>query len=359
VLKVQYPARGDGLSLWEKTEGGLEQHWRRPYVDRVWPPHRAYVTHDGKYVVLRDVYHNLGHGKVIVILGENGEILGSYELRHLLPQEEIRSAIHTVSSICWNDNAWFSFINDDQQFALVTQHGTVCCFDMPTGKMLDLSDEEHAKIVDLVRREAEAWVESEAVASRVQGITLLGALGFKEAVPVAMKLFQDRTVTGSVGRSVRPRATTHHVQKAAALALVRLLGAEAIPIIERELSEANWHMKEELMKVLTRLDTKAHDIVEMGDSKAAREVWKRLAEHPSDDIRYPALRQVLLRDDGAYLLEHSDLVECNDDRVRRTAIDLLSKMSFPEALPLLQRAVRESVRSSLKPPDDDAKRRRR
>ena len=51
---------GKTLSLCEKTEDGLKEHWRRGYVDSVWPPHRAYVTNDGKYVVLRDVFHNLG-----------------------------------------------------------------------------------------------------------------------------------------------------------------------------------------------------------------------------------------------------------------------------------------------------------
>ena len=34
-------------------------------MDRVWPPYRAYVTDDGNNVVLQDVYHNIGYGKVI------------------------------------------------------------------------------------------------------------------------------------------------------------------------------------------------------------------------------------------------------------------------------------------------------
>ena len=101
---------GKTLALCEKTEDGQKEHWRRGYVDSVWPPHRAYVTNDCKYVVLRDVYHNLGYGKVIIVLGNAGKILGSYELDDFLSEDEILQARHTVSSLWWNQYAWFSFI---------------------------------------------------------------------------------------------------------------------------------------------------------------------------------------------------------------------------------------------------------
>ena len=152
---------GKTLSLCEKTEDGLIEHWRRGYVDSVWPPHRAYVTNDGKYVVLRDVYRNLGHGKVIVILGDQGKILGSYELNDFLSLDEILQAERSVSSIWWNRHAWFSFIEDDSQFALVTQWGTVRSFDLATGKLLDLSEDQRTKIVNLVLHKPEGWMESE------------------------------------------------------------------------------------------------------------------------------------------------------------------------------------------------------
>jgi HEAT repeat protein len=338
VLKVGWP-QSDTLSLWEKTEDGLTQHWQRGYVDRVWPPHRAYVTDDGKYVVQRDVYHNLGYGKVIAILGPDGETLGSYELADFLPQDEIRIAEKTVSSICWNNSAWFGFTNWDREFALVTEMGTVRCFDLPTGKLLDLSDRKRAEIVGVVRRDAERWIENGKPYDCSRGITLLGALRITEAVPAAKKLFHKKTPTGSISRSGRPKATIYGPQAAAALALVRLIGAEAIPIIEKELSEANWYMKGKLIKALTQLDTKAKEIVETPHSEAAFEMWKRLAEHSSDDVRYPALCQVLRRDDGAYLLEHPGLIECGHDKVRGAAISLLSTMHSPQALPLLRKAI--------------------
>lgn len=252
VLKVAWGDGGKGLALWEKTGAGLKKHWERGYVDRYWPPYLAYVTDDGKYVVLRDVYHNLGYGEVIVILGEGGKVLGSYKLCDFLPVDEIGAARRSVSSLWWNENAWFSLIDDDRRFALVTQGGTVRCFDLPTGKMLDLSDEKRAGIVRLVRADAEKWVQSEKAGDRIRGITLLGGLRLKESETIAKRLFQDKTPTGSVSKGDLPSVEDYGVQTAAALALVRLIGREAIPVIEQELLGANWYMKEELTKVLER-----------------------------------------------------------------------------------------------------------
>ena len=340
---------GKTLSLCEKTEDALKEHWRRGYVDSVWPPHRAYVTNDGKYVVLRDVYSNLGYGKVIVILGDEGKILGSYELKDFLSAEDINQAERSVSSIWWNQHAWFSFIEDDSQFALVTQLGTVRSFDLAKGKLLDLSEDQRAKIVDLVRQEAEAWVESQNAGDRIRGITLLGGMGVREAIPTAKRLFYDKTPNGSRWRSGRPSVKIYGVQEAAARALIRLIGVDAIPIIEEELPKANWAMREELLDVLEKLDMKSDEIVETPDSAVVVEMWKRLAEHSLEDIRHPALCQVLQRDDGTYLFDHPELIESESDSVRATAVSVLARLESPKASTLLRKAItdkNETIRRS-------------
>jgi HEAT repeat protein len=344
VLKVSYPD-DKTLALCEVTEDGFQEHWRRGYVDRVWPPHVAYVTDDGQFVVLRDVYHNLGYEKDIVILGERGKTLGSYELNDFLPQDEIDQAERSVSSLWWNTYAWFSFINDDRQFALVTQVGTVRCFDLPSGQLLDLTADQRAEIVDRVRREAETWVESEVSGERSRGITLLGGMRIEAAIPTAMRLFQDKTRTGSVGRKGKPSAEIYSVQKAAALALTRLMGTEAIPIIEEELSEANWYMAKELLDILNRYDTKSrgfagfYEIIETPESPSVLAMWKRLAKHASADVRNRALCEVLRRDDGTYLLDQPQLIQSESDSVRGAAVMVLAKVESPEALTLLRKAI--------------------
>ena len=89
ALNVAWPDNKK-LTLFKTTPtGGREELWSRPYVDETWPPHVAYVADDGQHVVLRDVYHNLGHGKVLVFLGPKGNVLRSYELADLLTQDQI------------------------------------------------------------------------------------------------------------------------------------------------------------------------------------------------------------------------------------------------------------------------------
>ena len=183
-----------------------------------------------------------------MILGKQGKILGSYELDEFLSFDEILQAERSVSSIWWNRNAWFSFIEDDSQFALVTQWGTVRSFDLATGKLLDLSEEQRTKIFDVVRHKPEAWIESEKASDRIRGIRMLGGTGLKEVIPIAKRLFQDKTPTDSVKRSDGTIAEIYGVQLEAARALIHLMGVDAIPIIEEELPKANRNMKYKLLQ---------------------------------------------------------------------------------------------------------------
>jgi hypothetical protein len=118
--------------------------------------------------------------------------------------------------------------------------------------MVDLSDGERAGIVGLVRKEAKEWVRSRHPVERIRGITLLGGLRLKDAAPIAKGLFRDKTPTGYVSQAGLPAAEIYGVQAAAALAMARLLGREAIPIIEREIPEANWYMKDQLAEALEK-----------------------------------------------------------------------------------------------------------
>ncbi len=340
VLKVSYP-QNKQLSLWKKTEDGLKPLWNRGYIHRVWPPHRAYVTDDGQYVVLRDTHHSLGDGQVIVILGPKGQSLGSYALNDFLPVQDILAATQSVSSLWWDENAWFSLIQDDRRFALVTQQGTVRCFDLPTGKLLDLNKKQHSEIVGLVKQDAMKWVKSQEPQERIHGMTLLGALGLSDAVPIAKKLFEDRASTGSIGSSGKPKAEKHGVQMAAALALIRLLGADALPIIETELKTANWYMQEQLLDVVAKLDMQTYFLMEVPASSEIFAFWKRMADSPSEAIRGRAIFHVLLRDDGEYVKAHPKLIEHDGENLRRAVTEVLGRMKSSEAIPLLRKAIND------------------
>lgn len=72
--------------------------------------------------------------------------------------------------------------------------------------------------------------------------------------------------------ALKPSVEIYNVQQAAALALLRLIGAEAIPIIEDELPRANWDMKTKLIMALQRLYTKQRLYWPEADAEEFRDI---------------------------------------------------------------------------------------
>ena len=66
--------------------------------------------------------------------------------------------------------------------------------------------------------------------------------------------------------------------------------------------ESPWPSR--VLDALEKFDTNVSEIEETPDSNVVMEMWKRLATHSLDEIRYPALGQVLRPADGTYLFEH-------------------------------------------------------
>ena len=146
VLNVAWPKKKT-LTLSKKTPTGeKEELWSRSYVDARWPPHMAYVANDGQHVVLRDVHSGLGRGKVLVFLGPKGNILRSYELADLLTKDQILSTLHTISSVWWSVPGWFALVNEQKQFAFVTHHGVIDCFDVATGERVALDEKKRSEV---------------------------------------------------------------------------------------------------------------------------------------------------------------------------------------------------------------------
>ena len=174
------------------------------------------MTGDGKYALPAGRLQQPGLRRSDRDPRRGRQILGSYKLRDFLPLEEIGAARRSVSSLWWNENAWFSLIKDDRQSALVTQGGTVRCFDLPTGKIADLNDGERAGIVGLVRVAARVGQEPGPARTRIREIALLGGLRLKDTAPVAKGLFRDKTPTGHASHGELPVAEVYGVQTAAA-----------------------------------------------------------------------------------------------------------------------------------------------
>lgn len=309
---------GKTLSLCQRTSDGLTETWRRGYVHRVWPPHHAYVTNDGNYIVLRDVYHNIGRGNVIVILGENGKVLGSYELNEFLSEDEILRAPRSVSSLWWSERAWISLVDSDRKFAIVTRLGTVCCFDLATGKLLELGDDRMVETLAYLRQRATQWQKSDDMSVRIRGLLCKASMGDVDVLRTAKDLLGDADAFAEE-------------RLAAASALTRLIHLDAIPIIEKQLGVADRRMRKELLGVLEKFDASAFGIFKTDDSVALKQMWVRLTGHALDDVSETAILEVLLRDDGTYLAAHPELIEHRSDAVRASVIRNWGATESPEA----------------------------
>jgi hypothetical protein len=170
------------LTLRNVSGKGSAHSWQIKYPQEFRPgypgaPNMAYVSDDGKHVVLCNVHGRLGFGKVLVFLGKDGSVASSYELSEFLSKNEILSAIHTISSIWWAEYDLHFLDESLGQFQLVTMAGTVLAFDLRTGKKIELGKTETHAIREKGIASARKLLDSDNVETRARGNRLLGLLG--------------------------------------------------------------------------------------------------------------------------------------------------------------------------------------
>jgi hypothetical protein len=192
---------------------------------------------------LRDRWGQVGYGKVLTFFGPDGRVLASYTLEQLLPFDEILEVPITASSRWWGSNALFFFRQGQKQFAFVTERGTIGVFELATGRRLPLS----SALKMAVRQEALQITRKEVrhpnPFCRTRAALLLGTLGDRSDIPALKALLHDPTSSCRVIMSYwRQPQKRFEVQLAAGKALARLLGAEAVPLLDAKLPGANRYM---------------------------------------------------------------------------------------------------------------------
>ena len=80
-----------------------------------------FLVADNGHLVTVDNWHNVGHGKVMVLYDATGRLIRAYELRELFSPEEIQRFPHSVSSIQWRKGP--VYVRQDQKTTLVTVAG--------------------------------------------------------------------------------------------------------------------------------------------------------------------------------------------------------------------------------------------
>ncbi|MEW6250071.1 MAG: hypothetical protein AB1716_05450 [Planctomycetota bacterium] len=329
----------DRISLWHKADGGLREIWQRGYADKSWPPHMAYVADDGQRVILRDVHHCLGYGKCLVFLDAKGEVLRGYELRDFLTDYEVLYTKTTVSSRWWSEPGWFALRDMDRQFALVTAHGTIRCFDTRTGEQKTVDDALKSQIVKEATASARQWLSDSEPHLRESGAKLLGVLGAHDAIPALTAAFRDETVTGTGTVGSSGSGPIHGVKLAAAEALLRLSGAEALELIVPELESGNSYMQAALLSMLSLYPEE----LESGPQPPVPiATWERLARDASEPLRTQALQNAISSGGAAYVREHTDLLRSERLNVRFAAVRALAERPLPSDVPLLRAALEDS-----------------
>jgi hypothetical protein len=107
--------------------------WSRELVNI---PVRAFIADDGKHVVTFDTWAKLGYEHSLVIYGEQGAVVGDYNLEALLSASEIAtSVVHTATTRRWLQDAAISFDERGQAIVIALKWGRVIRVALVTGRI--------------------------------------------------------------------------------------------------------------------------------------------------------------------------------------------------------------------------------
>jgi HEAT repeat protein len=334
------------LTLFKKTQSGANEIlWSRPYVDDTFPPYTAYVADDGQHVVLRDVYHNLGYGKVLVFLGPDGNVLRSYELADLFTQHQILTCKFSVSSIWWSEPGWFALIDGDKQFAFATHFSEIQCYDTATGERISLNEEKRASIRARALSDILPRLKDNNHFEKAGAARLCGALKATEAVPQLKMLLGEAEPTtwrGGLLVAVFGGDNYSDVQAAAAKALILMLQKDAVPLIEDQLAGTTAETRQDLLKAIASLDASFADPSKAPDAPFLLATWRRLSQSEISDVRMYAIKAVLDRDEAQYVYDHPELLKDQDQDIRWHAVLCLKRRGDERAIPMLRSALHDS-----------------
>jgi hypothetical protein len=119
---------GNGALILHDKNGKEKTVWQRQLVNI---PHQAFVSDKSNHVVTVDTYARLGFQNSLVLYGEDGKVLATYQLEDLLTSKEIRDKVkRTVSSRWWASGAKFGFSPDGNEFIATLSWGKVIKIDL-------------------------------------------------------------------------------------------------------------------------------------------------------------------------------------------------------------------------------------
>lgn len=227
VALTEMTAPGEFLERWSVV--------RRPGF----APQDIHVSDDGRSVVLQDEMSEDGeHGKMLVFLGPEGELLAEHDYADVLPEDEIKLDMLWFGELAWREDARFIFLNQGTQFALVTTHLTTRLFDCATGEPIPVDCAAGEAIRDELVERARADLHGHY---QHLGIVWAGLLKEPSLVPDLGEI-----IDAASGQPEDPKAAG-----AAAEAILSILGDEGITIIMEHYPAPDEAVSAELARVLT------------------------------------------------------------------------------------------------------------
>lgn len=313
------------LTLQEHGRTHAKTLWSIPYPQPS-APETAYITDDGRSVVLQDQHGNLGYGKVFLFIGPSGKLLKSYTLEELLTQSEILHAPHSISSIWWSAHGQFFFTANQTRFACVTHRGTIRCFDLATGCRLDSDMAVRRSVRDESIMRARAWLSSTNEDERGTGIVQVGVLGDKESLSKLKSLMDyHRRARGEPYEE-----DDDGIQYLAGSAVVTLLQAESAPLLESHLARLPEKETRDWLGLYKQT----------GKARFSPTV-RRLANSRNQDVRSFAIEALLYGGNPEAVRQNRSWLTDRDNHVRYLAILNLSTYGGKEDLPLLRIGLRD------------------
>lgn len=320
------------LILSRKTASGLESIWKLKSPQKE-PPTHAHITDDGQYVVLEDEWGNSGQGIVLAFIQPAGRVLTTYQLADVLTGDERSELIHTVSNTWWTIGMTLFLRPPQRQFAFITAKGAIHLFDLTTGKPIavnpTLAQEIRNERIPIARKA----LHSANKDLRYAAINQIAQLNDRASIPDLIRLLNDQTTerfTVSMNPDVKNGSYREHpVRRSAGMALVQLMGPDAIPHLAKRMDEYDAFE-------LTRWTW----LIAKAGGPKARAFLTDYAKHTGKWIGGETVIELLEQDDGSFIRANRHLLSDRRDYIRIRALRDIAEHPQKEDEVLLRRALK-------------------
>ena len=237
------------LTLKERSANGWRLRWRASSPWKHHPPAYVYVANDGRHVVLRDQYIRRGRDKVLVFLDHRGRVINSLELNEFLTKREILDSLHTISSTHWDSTGIVYLRPNNRHFVVVTDAPRVVVMNLLTGKPVTVGDRLRRAVLKEAQARERELIRDEKQSVRQGAAVRLSYLGGRDGIPTLKKMLNSDSYCRITIAGRKPQRL-YSLRLRSGSALVRLLGREAVPLLQARSKGANSYMRGEWKELI-------------------------------------------------------------------------------------------------------------